>query len=586
MGIRYFFLVLLSIFGVFAGGFSQSKILELPSINFKPEPVLAVEVEELECPNVAEGSKGSAAPTVTFKALKEKKPVSCTGIFGGLCTIIQSIIDVGLAFIFGADATHTLQLGDSTMPYSLTIARNLSLSSDGENTSGFIAKMLPPRYTQEIEEEERDVKEVLRESEGRFVDGFTVLNKDEEKELYTDIHEDIGDYDLLKTGAGTNRKLKTYFRDVAPVFDRFGFLQQSLVPGAGEVELEVVDCPLSEPLEAGPLLILDAERETDWDGTAEFEGGDSIEGVDPNPSDPDCPPANAEKNPALADGVCPLSGEEDFFAYGDADVTSEVSLISELWKRVAGKSSTPGESGVLNVLLPPGWRFRSEDALESVSPTTYNSRTAGAVSSSSTIPIAGIGGLEGALSCITQQLTQPPANAAEGFCEEWLVSEVAGEFTGWPTEHGCITQGANTSSTHAGAEAIDIASNFSIPDWSSAGQIFGKPILATHAGRVEAGCADAGGCGNAYSGKWVSVRADDGSFASQYWHLSDVYVGIGDTVSPGTVVGAMGWTGNVYPHGPGGTHLHYHLIGTTISGNTPEEVPPGCLGRAQCNICW
>src|SRR3972149_1085822 len=81
--------------------------------------------------------------------------------------------------------------------------------------------------------------------------------------------------------------------------------------------------------------------------------------------------------------------------------TTEMSLVGEAWQALAGKSSTPGESGVLNILLPPGWRFKSEDSTEPKSPTRYDAATAiGGVSSTSTLPIAKMGAVKGALDCI------------------------------------------------------------------------------------------------------------------------------------------------------------------------------------------
>jgi len=544
----------------------------LPSLFGPNETAASQKVYAAEkCPVIRDGTRESASPEPNTGALHEKETAKCSGIIGQfLCKFIASILN----FFYGPQET-TLTLGSTDMPEDLVHARTIALSGEGGDASGFIARMLPPQYREEDEGGSKvDPIKSLTKSEGQLVEGYVVLNGEEPADVYGEV-DPGGTYTVETKGGIPSYKLKTRFGEVAALFDRYSFLQRSFVPGASD-EFKLpetsVDCSLSEQTEPGPITILDSTRGIRWDATKDLPSGmDS--------GDPDCSPGNGD------DGIC--NGSKDFDAYGDLGTTTEISLVGEAWQALAGKSSTPGESGVLNILLPPGWRFKSEDSTEPKSPTRYDAATAiGGVSSTSTLPIAKMGAVKGALDCITQQLTETPAYAAYGTCEQWLINDLAGEFSGWPTEHGCITQGANTDGTHARTEAIDIASNSSVPGWGNASDIFGKPIMATHAGNVESSCDDAGGCGNPYGGKWVSVRSSDGGFASQYWHLSATYVGTGEPVSPGTVVGAMGYTGNVIPKGLNGTHLHYELKGTTISGNTPEEVPQGCIGRFQCNLCW
>lgn len=87
---------------------------------------------------------------------------------------------------------------------------------------------------------------------------------------------------------------------------------------------------------------------------------------------------------------------------------------------------------------------------------------------------------------------------------------------------------------------------------------------------------DFAGCGQppivaAASGKVIEVRKESGGYGTHvridhgdgdmtiYAHLDRATVSVGDEVKPGQKIGIMGWTGNVWPAGPGGTHLHWEL---------------------------
>ena len=75
----------------------------------------------------------------------------------------------------------------------------------------------------------------------------------------------------------------------------------------------------------------------------------------------------------------------------------------------------------------------------------------------------------------------------------------------------------------------------------------GTPIFATGAGRVlRSGIA--GGYGN-----MVEIQHADG-LVTRYAHMQSVAVGVGDPVTAGTVVGALGSTGEST-----GPHLHYEI---------------------------
>lgn len=52
----------------------------------------------------------------------------------------------------------------------------------------------------------------------------------------------------------------------------------------------------------------------------------------------------------------------------------------------------------------------------------------------------------------------------------------------------------------------------------------------------------------------IQYNAAGGTFL--YCHLNDIRVRVGDKVRLGTVLGTIGYTGNVFPPGPAGAHLH------------------------------
>lgn len=83
----------------------------------------------------------------------------------------------------------------------------------------------------------------------------------------------------------------------------------------------------------------------------------------------------------------------------------------------------------------------------------------------------------------------------------------------------------------------------------------GTPILAAESGKVA--IADwLGGYGLS-----VLLEHDQGQFATRYAHLSKILVQPGQIVEKGTVIGAVGSTGNST-----GPHLHYELLQRTPEG--------------------
>lgn len=145
--------------------------------------------------------------------------------------------------------------------------------------------------------------------------------------------------------------------------------------------------------------------------------------------------------------------------------------------------------------------------------------------------------------------------------------------SGWPVNFGRINQGAYTSESHKGQEAIDI------------GIGIGNEVKATHTGIVtvlESTCY----------GHYVEITSTCGNlqFVSQYLHLDSVLVNSGQFVSLGQTIGLSGNSGRC----TSGPHLHYGYryvpSGVPSYPNDPPymwcpyipaDIPRGCIG----NLC-
>lgn len=78
----------------------------------------------------------------------------------------------------------------------------------------------------------------------------------------------------------------------------------------------------------------------------------------------------------------------------------------------------------------------------------------------------------------------------------------------------------------------------------------GPKIIAAHDGTVTGVSFTPTADSNGYT--YVNIQTDDGSYLTQYGHLSEIYVKKGDKVTRGQYIGRMGTTGNST-----GVHLHY-----------------------------
>ncbi|GAA2724411.1 MULTISPECIES: peptidoglycan DD-metalloendopeptidase family protein [Streptomyces] len=93
----------------------------------------------------------------------------------------------------------------------------------------------------------------------------------------------------------------------------------------------------------------------------------------------------------------------------------------------------------------------------------------------------------------------------------------------------------------------------------------GTAVKSVHGGTVVKAGPNGGGDGPAY-GNAIVVKHDDNTY-SQYAHLSQVNVSVGQSVTTGQVIGLSGSTGN-----SSGPHLHFEVRTTPNYGTAVEPV--------------
>lgn len=83
-------------------------------------------------------------------------------------------------------------------------------------------------------------------------------------------------------------------------------------------------------------------------------------------------------------------------------------------------------------------------------------------------------------------------------------------------------------------------------------------------------------CPAASFGRFILIKYNNG-LASTFGHLSLIKVKVGDQVTRGQIVGLSGYTGYVYPPGPGGSHLHVSVYARDAANiqNMPSKACPG-----------
>jgi murein DD-endopeptidase MepM/ murein hydrolase activator NlpD len=113
----------------------------------------------------------------------------------------------------------------------------------------------------------------------------------------------------------------------------------------------------------------------------------------------------------------------------------------------------------------------------------------------------------------------------------------------------CPASGVISQDYHSGHDGIDIANNR------------GTPLYAADSGTVTHS-----GPASGY-GQWVRIRHADGS-VTEYGHMYERFVSVGDTVSAGQRIASMGSEGQST-----GPHLHFevHIDGGFGFGDNPHD---------------
>lgn len=136
--------------------------------------------------------------------------------------------------------------------------------------------------------------------------------------------------------------------------------------------------------------------------------------------------------------------------------------------------------------------------------------------------------------------------AAQQITQDW-VSPIGGDYV-LSAPYG--NSGDRWASTHSGQD-------FAVPS--------GTPVQSVHGGTVVKAGAWGAGDGSAY-GNAVVVQHDDATY-TQYAHLSEVQVSVGERVGTGEQIGLSGNTGN-----SSGPHLHFEVRTTADYGSAVDPV--------------
>ncbi|MEW7281090.1 peptidoglycan DD-metalloendopeptidase family protein [Aquimarina sp. 2201CG1-2-11] len=107
---------------------------------------------------------------------------------------------------------------------------------------------------------------------------------------------------------------------------------------------------------------------------------------------------------------------------------------------------------------------------------------------------------------------------------------------------------------------------------------FGAPVLATHTGRVVSIKTSLSG-----AGRNVLIQSPDGTFQTQYFHMSRIDVLLGSYVEEGQQVGAIGGSGRGRERGYA-VHLHYAMKRQNGSGSYDWYNPTGGKANETANI--
>ncbi len=414
------------------------KVLKKPLILFAILPILAFVFALLSlgpavpkanaakvCPEIKPGNPVASDLAPNPDKVREEReiPRSCEGkgvINEVLCAISELFANLS--------GPGKLGLKDSQMPGYLRTANELALSGDEEAlldpekreepgaVTGGIAKMLIPGYTQNGLD---PIKE-LTESEKQVVPGTITLNNQIlQKTIEPDVYEEPevdpdkkGYYDLqIGTGgdAVSNYKVQGRFGEIAPLYDRYGFLKQALMPSARKVTIPDDDC-IEYDLSG---IAVTGFAEENPNRTAPWQAFREIPDEDREGQTEEC--SQDEEGNVIS---CPTESEgETYKAGGNLDTQSEVALVDEAWERIGAPSNNPGEGGVFNILLPPGTSFRTDQAETQLSFDYKPHSDLADYSDGSNLKIAEIGNVGGAVDCMVNGLTAHPASANSRACD-------------------------------------------------------------------------------------------------------------------------------------------------------------------------
>jgi murein DD-endopeptidase MepM/ murein hydrolase activator NlpD len=129
-----------------------------------------------------------------------------------------------------------------------------------------------------------------------------------------------------------------------------------------------------------------------------------------------------------------------------------------------------------------------------------------------------------------------------------------------PVAFKYISSGFTTGQRYV--EAFNVSTGHRAIDYAA---VYGSPIRATADGTITFAGWNSGGYGN-----MVSVR-HNGTYSTNYAHMSKIAVKRGQKVKQGEVIGYVGSTG--FSTGP---HVHYELVKNGVKVNPLKEIlPPG-----------
>lgn len=89
----------------------------------------------------------------------------------------------------------------------------------------------------------------------------------------------------------------------------------------------------------------------------------------------------------------------------------------------------------------------------------------------------------------------------------------------------------------------------------------GAKVVAAQDGKVTHASSNPSSDSDGYT--YVEIESSDGNYITQYGHLSEINVSVGQTVTKGSVIGVMGTTGNST-----GVHLHFEVFEKSATGRT------------------